>query len=254
MLINYLQNDRLHWRIVSGLVLGIACMYVAWGIGYWGLPEGVLRGRTGAGAVSDVLPENVGVLLLALIWNGVIAFVVVPLLSLLAIQRLSLGYLLALGNFALYGIFLGTNSFSNPRPQALPPNLAVFLATGPWEIGSYMLVAATLANRFRFRQEHWLIGKMTRVVRPDEKMSIGQWVTLVVAVVVIIVTAWIEDARATRHTSETVVPVEARYGWRSPAGPAASSLIKGRQLTAWSAAGLSVGPHGALRIAHGFFC
>ena len=231
MLINCLQNDRLHWRIVSGLVLGIACMYVAWGLGYWGLPEGVLRGRTGAGAVSDVLPENVGVLLLALIWNGVIAFVLVPLLSLLAIQRLSLGYLLALGNFALYGIFLGTNSFSNPRPQALPPNLAVFLATGPWEIGSYMLVAATLANRFRFRQEHWLIGKVTRVVRRDEKMSIAQWATLVVAVVVIIVTAWIEDARATRH-------VEAR-------------TVYARQPTARTAADLSVGPHGALRIAHG---
>ena len=84
MLINYLQNDKLHLRIVSGLVLGIACMYVAWGLSYLGLPEGFLRGRTGAGALSDALPENVGVLPLALIWNGVIAFVVLPLISLLA--------------------------------------------------------------------------------------------------------------------------------------------------------------------------
>ncbi len=202
MLIDWLQSDKLARRIVSGLALGLACMYLAWAIGYFLLPEGALRGKTGAGFVSDLLPENAGVWLLALIWNSVIAFVVVPLLSLLAIRRLSLAYLLALGNFMLFGIFLGTNSFSNPRPEALPPNLTVFLATGPWEIGAYMLVAAVLANRYRFRQEHWLVGKMTRVTRRDEKMSIAQWLTLVLVVIVIIVTAWIEDQRAAERTSE----------------------------------------------------
>ena len=196
MLMDWLQSDKLSRRIVSGLTLGLACMYLTWAIGYFLLPEGVLRGKTGAGFVSDLLPERASVFLLALIWNGVIAFVVVPLVSLLAIRRLSLAYLLALGNFVLYGIFLGTNSFSNPRPEALPPNLAVFMATGPWEIGAYMLVAVTFANRYRFRQEHWLFGKMTRVTRQNEKMSIAQWLTLVVAVIVIIVTAWIENQRA----------------------------------------------------------
>ena len=196
MLMDWLQSDKLTRRIVSGLTLGLACMYLTWAIGYFLLPEGVLRGKTGAGFVSDLLPERASVFLLALIWNGVIAFVVVPLVSLLAIRRLSLAYLLALGNFALYGIFLGTNSFSNPRPEALPPNLAVFMATGPWEIGAYMLVAVTFANRYRFRQEHWLFGKMTRVTRQNEKMSIAQWLTLVVAVIVIIATAWIENQRA----------------------------------------------------------
>ncbi len=70
------------------------------------------------------------------------------------------------------------------------------MATGPWEIGAYMLVAVTFANRYRFRQEHWLFGKMTRVTRQNEKMSIAQWLTLVVAVIVIIATAWIENQRA----------------------------------------------------------
>ncbi len=71
-----------------------------------------------------------------------------------------------------------------------------------------MLVAATLANRYRFRQEHWLFGKITRVTRRGEKMSIAQWVTLVVAVIVIIVTAWIEDQRALERASEmAIVPL-----------------------------------------------
>ncbi len=107
MLMDWLQSDKLTRRIVSGLTLGLACMYLTWAIGYFLLPEGVLRGKTGAGFVADLLPERASVFLLALIWNGVIAFVVVPLVSLLAIRRLSLAYLLALGNFVLYGIFLG---------------------------------------------------------------------------------------------------------------------------------------------------
>jgi len=191
-------------------------MYLAWGLSYWGLPEGFLRGRTGAGALSDALPENVGVLPLALIWNGVIAFVVLPLVSLLAIRRLSLAYVLALGNFVLFGVFLGTNSFSIPRPEALPPNFAVFLATGPWEICSYILVAATLANRYRFRQEHWLYGKITRVTRQDEKMSIPQWVTLVIAVIVIIFTAGSKmfERHITRGRVSLPSKREPLAGWR----------------------------------------
>ena len=120
MLIDWLQSDRLHRRVVTGLALGLAVMYLAWMIGYVLLPEGVLRGKTGAGFVSGVLPADASVFLLALIWNSAIAFVVMPLVGLLAVGRLSLGYVLGLGNFALYGIFLGTNSFSNPRPEALP--------------------------------------------------------------------------------------------------------------------------------------
>ena len=196
MLINWLQSDRLHRRIVSGLALGLAVMYLAWMIGYVLMPEGVLRGKTGAGFVSGVLHEDASVFLLALIWNSATAFVVMPLVGLLAVGRLSLGYVLGLGNFALYGIFLGTNSFSNPRPEALPPGLHVFGATGPWEIGSYMLVAAALATRYRFRQKHWLGGGTTRISRQGEKLGAGPWIALVIAALTIVITAWMEHDRA----------------------------------------------------------
>ena len=195
MLIDWLQSDRLHRRIVSGLVLGLAVMYLAWTIGYFGLPEGVLRGKTGAGVVSNVLPEDASVFLLALIFNGAVAFVVMPLVGLLAVGRLSLGYVLGLGNFALFGIFLGTNSFSTPRPEALPPGLHVFGATGPWEIGSYMLVASALAMRYRFRQKHWLGGGTTRISRKGETLGAGPWIAIAIAAVTIVITAWVEHAR-----------------------------------------------------------
>ena len=196
LLIDWLQSEKLHRRIVSGLTLGLAVMYLAWTIGYFLLPEGVLRGKTGAGFISNVLPEDASVFPLALIWNSAVAFVVMPLVGLLAVGRLSLGYVLALGNFALFGIFLGTNSFSNPRPEALAPGLHVFGATGPWEIASYMLVAAALATRYRFRQKHWLGGGTTRISRRGEKLGSGPWIALAIAALTIVITAWIEHERA----------------------------------------------------------
>jgi len=59
---DWLQSDKLTRRIVSGLTLGLACMYLTWAIGYFLLPEGVLRGKTGAGFVSDLLPEPAGLM------------------------------------------------------------------------------------------------------------------------------------------------------------------------------------------------
>ena len=130
MIVDWLQHESLMRRIAAGLAVGLACLYVAWTAGFLLLPEGVLRGKTGAGAVSAVLPEDLGVFFLALAWNGVVAFIVMPLVCLLALKRLSLGYVLAWGNFALFGLFLGTNSFGNPRPEPVPPGLDVFTSTG----------------------------------------------------------------------------------------------------------------------------
>jgi hypothetical protein len=159
---------------------------------------------------SDLLPEGASVFLLALTWNAAVAFVVMPAVSLLAIGRLSLGYVLAAGHFALYGLFLGTNSFGNPRPEPLPPSFEVFTGTGPWEIGAYMLVAAALARRHRFRQKSWLGGGTTRISRRGERLGAGSRAALAAAAVVIVVTAWVEHRRAldARSTSCENLPAD----------------------------------------------
>jgi hypothetical protein len=174
-------------------------LYAAWTVADLFLPEGLLRDKTGAGAVSAALPDDLGVFVLALAWNGAVAFVVTPLVCLLALKRLSLGYVLAWGNFGLFGVFLGTNSFGNPRPEPVAPGLDVFAGTGVWEISAYLLVAAALANRYRFRQDGWLSGSMTRVSRAEKRWTHGQWATLVVAACLIVLTAWIEHRRAASY-------------------------------------------------------
>ncbi len=209
MLIDWLQDERVTRRVAAGLMVGLVCMYGAWTAGFFFLPEGALRGKTGAGAISALLPENASVFLLALVWNGAMAFVVMPLVCLLAVRRLSLGYILAWGNFALFGIFLGTNSFGNPRPEPLAPRLEVFTGTGVWEISAYVLVAAALANRYRFRQRGWLSSATTRISRAGSRLTNGQRATLIVAAVLIVMTAWVEHRRATAHRESSAIGMRA---------------------------------------------
>jgi hypothetical protein len=55
MLVDWLQHESLIRRVAVGLAVGLVCLYVAWTMAFWFLPEGVLRGKTGAGAVSAAL-------------------------------------------------------------------------------------------------------------------------------------------------------------------------------------------------------
>jgi hypothetical protein len=195
-MIDWLQHERVTRRAAAGLAIGVGCMYLAWTAGYLLLPEGALRGRTGAGVISALLPVHASVFVFALVWNSGVAFVVVPLVSLLAVKRLCLGYVLAWGNFALFGLFLGTNSFSIQRPGPVAPGVSAFASTGTWEITAYLLVAAALANRSRFRQSGWLGGRTTRIVRTGEKLDRAEWLTLIVAAALVVATASVEDRRA----------------------------------------------------------
>ena len=186
-------------RFSTALGLGLAAMFLTWTVGYLFLPEGMLRGKTAAGAVSEHA-GGLSTFVLALAWNGAVAFVVVPLVSFLAVRHLSLGYVLAIGHYALFGVFLGTNSFAIPKDSPVPPSLSVFSGTGPWEIGAYLLVASALARQYRFNQIRWL-GIQVERTRTRRKLGLGEWLAIVMAALTISTTAWIEHRRVENRSN-----------------------------------------------------
>ena len=169
-------------------------MFISWTVAYRFLPEGMLRGKTAAGAVSEHA-SGLSTFVFALGWNGAVAFVVVPLVSFLAVRHLSLGYVLVIGHYTLFGVFLGTNSFAIPKDSPVPPSLSIFLGTGPWEIGAYLLVASALALQYRFNQVRWLGIRMERTRTTRPRLALGEWLAIVLAAVTITTTAWIEHRR-----------------------------------------------------------
>ncbi len=70
-----------------------------------------------------------------------------------------------------------------------------------------MLVAAALANRYRFRQQNWMGGGTTRISRKDERLAAGAWAAIAAAAILIVITAWIEHQRALEHASEMAIAI-----------------------------------------------
>ncbi|MCD6425189.1 MAG: hypothetical protein J7L35_06750 [Anaerolineales bacterium] len=58
-------------------------------------------------------------------------------------KGLSLGYFPLLVLSTMYAVTLGTNSFSMPLPARMAPSIEVLLRSGPYEIASYFLMAAS---------------------------------------------------------------------------------------------------------------
>ncbi len=73
-------------RFSTAIGLGLAAMFLAWTAAYLFLPEGMLRGKTVAGALSEHT-NGLSTFVLALTWNGGVALVVVPRVSVLAVRR-----------------------------------------------------------------------------------------------------------------------------------------------------------------------
>lgn len=190
-----LTSDRLLPRVLSSFIIGLCTMFAAWWIAHLFLPVGLLRGSTAAATVVAATNEMLPTFAQALLWNSAVAFLLVPLVSLLSLRSLSLGNVLVWGNFALYGIFLGTNSFSVVRDRITEPHLAVFLGTGVWEIGAYSLVAAVFATRCRWNQDGWLVGKIERTHTRRAHLSRVEWLTLTASLTIIIATAYMEHVR-----------------------------------------------------------
>ncbi|WP_324669346.1 hypothetical protein [Geochorda subterranea] len=66
-----------------------------------------------------------------------------------------LSYIVVMGWAGLYGLLLGTDSFSLPLLGGkMPPTLSVLMRSGPYELSAYALLAAALRGTAR-RSSPW---------------------------------------------------------------------------------------------------
>ena len=145
------------WPVRSLSLLGLITVLfvVTWTLSYYLLPEGILRGRSGAAvlageeAASSFALEFLRIAAINLVMMGVVIFAN----RLLRVYGYPLGYLLPVIWSMTYAVTLGTNSFSIPLPEPMAPSLQVLGRSGPYEIAAYVLAATATygvsANRFR---------------------------------------------------------------------------------------------------------
>ncbi len=142
-----LRHERLVFRFAALYGLGLLLFFAAWLVSYRFLPEAVLRGRTlaavlaGRDAADTFFLEFVRIAGINLVIAAV--FVLVPN-RLVAVGRLPLGYVPPLVWAVIYGVVIGTDSFTFISGGGrLAPSLTVFGRSGLYEIAAYCLLAAS---------------------------------------------------------------------------------------------------------------
>lgn len=144
-LVHLLLSRTLGVRYVSLLSLGVTAFVLCQTIAFWWLPEGLLRGRSGAAlatgdeAAHGFLAE----------WARIAAFnLAILLLFYVAANliRLSngvpLGYTTVIVMQAYFGVITGTNSFSLPFENGkIAPSIYWLVTPGFYELAAYTLAA-----------------------------------------------------------------------------------------------------------------
>jgi hypothetical protein len=154
----YLLHSRLLVRFGSLLGVVLVVILGAWTVSYFLLPEGVLRGKSAAQALagSDLAGGSVWLewlRILAINLGVMCLFVAANLFR--SAGNSPLGYVAVGVNAMIFGVVIGTNSFTLSHGGKLPPSWGIFGSTGLYEIAAYVLAAAATASIGKYR----LVGK-----------------------------------------------------------------------------------------------
>lgn len=181
---SWLTDDRLLLRFLTALLIGVGVNLIAWTVGYILLPQGALSGVT----LATRLPIGdsggvVRILLEILLFNVVVAGGASTAANLFRVGQLPLGYVYAWGNWGLFGLFLGTDSFELAGRGKLAPSVIQLLGSkGFYEISAYTLIASATIGLFIFRQRSWVDWSTVRERSwRDLRLGRGEILALIMA-------------------------------------------------------------------------
>ena len=190
-----------HVLVRFAALYGIALVlcYVAWAAAYAWLPEGILRGRLGSAILAgeDAAPTVMLEFLRIAAMNTILMLllVILPNRWLEVGNGYPLGYVPPLLWSILYGLLLGSNSFTIPSPTRLAPGLGAWGRSGFYEIAAYCLAAASTYGIATARAPHLLSMTATPIVpRPDWRRRV-HWPGLAAAWALLLASCWWEAYR-----------------------------------------------------------
>jgi hypothetical protein len=189
---HFLLHQKLHIRFLSLAAIAASLFLVTWAVSYLLLPEGILRGRTGAqflagGEAADTFLAEWMLIVSINLMVGII-FVICP--NLLRSRGYPVGYLTPLTWAILYAIYLGTNSFTFPLPGGkMAPSLAVLGRSGPYEISAYILAAVATHSLPRYELEGRWFRERLRSIPPADRRSLtgDQWIGVGMAIILLLI-------------------------------------------------------------------
>ena len=139
-------------RFAALYLLGLVIFIAAWFLSFYLLPEGLMRDTSLAAklAGSDVSSSIGKELTRIFIVNLILGSVTVLFNLSFRVNNIPLGYLIPPIWFLLYGLILGSNSFSIAMAERIAPSLAVLGRSGLYELAAYTLITVSTYNISKF--------------------------------------------------------------------------------------------------------
>jgi hypothetical protein len=189
----YMMHDKLLIRFGALLVVVLVIFFCAWTLSYLFLPEGILRGRNIAQVLagSDLAGGSIWLewLRIFAINLGVMLIVIISPNIFRTEGGFPLGYSTISLLAVIFGVALGTNSFTLSLGGKLLPTMAIFESSGLYEITAYVLAATATTSISKFR----LIGKWPKqtiekiVPLQDNSMIQERNVGIILAITILII-------------------------------------------------------------------
>ena len=179
-------------RVGTLWVLCFVLLTVTWFVSYYFLPVGVIR---------DVFPSAylplgnsfLSAFLIIFFFNLLVGCGFTVALNLLSAKSVPIGYFYPLVQICLFGIFLGTDSFTLSHGGRFFPSPNLVIGAGFYEFTTYILVVLATAKFTMWNQTGWLSGSLERVkMRRELKLARSEGFTLVLAVLLLVAAAVIE--------------------------------------------------------------
>jgi hypothetical protein len=187
------QNLLVRFASLSGL--GVFLHLLGWIAGYYLLPEGFLRSSANAMMTQRGLDSTSTSAFEE--WLKIARANILPALFIVAgsllirINRLTFGYIVALYNVTLYGIFIGTNSFAIPYTERLAPSFSILQRSGPYEMAGLILLAAATCSWSFFEIKHFFRSN-PEPVSPRSPIKLEDVIGVAVGICLLLAANWIE--------------------------------------------------------------
>ena len=183
----YLTSNNVWIRFISLLALTIMIFLIAWVIGYYVLPEGILRGKfAGAALAGDSAADS---LLKEFMRIAVINLVMLtPILAgnrVFKHKQIPLGYVVPIMWGLIYALVIGTNSTTIAMPERMAPSLQVLKRSGLYEISAYGLVAVATYGISTYRVIRFFPPESEKITPAPRLMQAIHWPALATAVVLL---------------------------------------------------------------------
>lgn len=189
-----LNSDKIIIRFFGLYLLSMSFLFLSWLIAYYFLPEGLLRGKTplnnlaGDSAASSLVSE----FLIIFSLNIAASSVIVVGNYILRVKYFAFGYLVPLAWTILYGVTLGTNSFTFTMAEKMAPTIRVFLRSGPYEMMAAVLLAVA-TDCISINKSNSFFEKSEPIPRLKRgKMKPENWLAAAVSILILAAAAFRE--------------------------------------------------------------